>query len=177
MQDSNVKKILHPVKVGDEVRVESYSARLTNDEEQLLITREGNLYLTRGDGTYFSFKFNNVYDKTEIDSIVENLSLKDVEYLKEKLKELENKHINDKNEIDNSILNISGQIGNMEELNELIKEVDLVKTINKLYEQVKDIVPKIKPSINELGKYSTLRSFSSHAKFKPVPNKVTGSIE
>lgn len=41
-----------PVKVGDAADVLDYAAALIGGEEQLLITREGKLYLTKGDGTY-----------------------------------------------------------------------------------------------------------------------------
>ena len=41
-----------PIKVGDESNVKNYASTLTNGEEQLLISRDGKLYLTVGDGSY-----------------------------------------------------------------------------------------------------------------------------
>lgn len=46
------KQYEFPVGIIDENDVEEYAAELIYDEEQLLITRDGNLYLTKGDGTY-----------------------------------------------------------------------------------------------------------------------------
>ena len=39
-----------PIKIGNEINVASYASKLTNGEEQLLITREGGLHLTDGAG-------------------------------------------------------------------------------------------------------------------------------
>jgi hypothetical protein len=40
-----------PIKVGNKSGIDTYVATLTNGEEQLLITREGKQYLSKGDGT------------------------------------------------------------------------------------------------------------------------------
>lgn len=40
-----------PIKVGDSTSLDTYVTTLTNGEEQLLITRDGKQYLSKGDGT------------------------------------------------------------------------------------------------------------------------------
>lgn len=59
--------IRFPVKIGEESRVATYSATILQGEEQLLITRNGKLFLTDGKGGLFSFKTNEVYTIKEID--------------------------------------------------------------------------------------------------------------
>lgn len=48
-----------PIKIGNDSNVASYSAKLVAGEEQLLVTREGNLYLTDGNGGYIE-AFNTI---------------------------------------------------------------------------------------------------------------------
>jgi hypothetical protein len=67
MMPIEYKKMKTPIKIGNEVDVPTYAASMKNGEEQLLVTRDGKLFLTTGLGTYFSFKQNNIYDKGEID--------------------------------------------------------------------------------------------------------------
>ena len=40
-----------PIKVGDSSGIDTYASTLIGGEEQLLITRDGKQYLTKGDGT------------------------------------------------------------------------------------------------------------------------------
>ena len=40
-----------PIKVGDSSGIDTYASTLISGEEQLLITRDGKQYLTKGDGT------------------------------------------------------------------------------------------------------------------------------
>lgn len=53
------KSLLFPVKIADTEYVASYSAKLVNGEEQLIITRDCGLYLTDGKGGYTEFKTIN----------------------------------------------------------------------------------------------------------------------
>lgn len=41
-----------PIKIGNKANVESYARKLTDGQEQLLVTRDGSLYLTDGNGGY-----------------------------------------------------------------------------------------------------------------------------
>lgn len=59
------RKYQFPIRIGNESKVDAYAATMNNGEEQLLITREGGLYLTRGNGTYIQVgvsmeKFNQL---------------------------------------------------------------------------------------------------------------------
>lgn len=65
-----------PVKVGDEIDVLDYAANLTDGEEQLLITREGDLYITNGEGGFTNISksdLSNYYDKQEVDNLIANI--------------------------------------------------------------------------------------------------------
>ena len=56
-----------PVKVGNKNGIDTYVATLTNGEEQLLITRDGKQYLSKGDGTKIE-----VSDVIVVDTLPEN---------------------------------------------------------------------------------------------------------
>lgn len=70
MVNKSIRTIQFPVKIGEEVRVIPYSASLTEGEEQLLVTRNGKLFLTNGKGGFIDFRSNNVYTKPELDAIL-----------------------------------------------------------------------------------------------------------
>ena len=44
-------KLKLPIKIGDKTNLQTYAATLVSGEEQLLITREGTLHISVGDGT------------------------------------------------------------------------------------------------------------------------------
>lgn len=56
-----------PIKVGDSSGIDTYVATLTNGEEQLLITRDGKQYLSKGDGTKL-----DISDIEFVDTLPEN---------------------------------------------------------------------------------------------------------
>ena len=80
------KSILFPVKITETKYVASYSAKLVNGEEQLIITRDCRLYLTDGKGGYIEFK-----------SINSGVTLLEVQKLIDKLDEKLTNEINDTN--------------------------------------------------------------------------------
>lgn len=69
------KSILFPVKIADTEYVESYSAKLINGEEQLIITRDCRLYLTDGNGGYTEFKtINSGVTLLEVQKLIDVLN-------------------------------------------------------------------------------------------------------
>jgi hypothetical protein len=68
-----------PVKIGDDANVPAYAAKLTQGEEQLLVSRQGNLYLTNGHGGFLSFKINGAYSPAYIDTLINNLIQQDTD--------------------------------------------------------------------------------------------------
>lgn len=59
-----------PVKIGDESTVPAYASTLTHGEEQLLVTRNGKLFITDGAGSFVSFRINSSYDSSQIDDLL-----------------------------------------------------------------------------------------------------------
>ena len=68
-----------PLKIGDDSNVPVYAAKLIQGEEQLLVSRQGNLYLTNGHGGYISFKINGAYSPGQIDTVVDALNQQDTD--------------------------------------------------------------------------------------------------
>lgn len=74
-----------PVKVGNESHVDAYAKTLTKGEEQILVTREGGLYLTNGTGGYISvgtvdvpeIDLSKYYTKIEVDELIANVDVID----------------------------------------------------------------------------------------------------
>lgn len=75
-----------PVKIGNEADVAEFSASLIAGEEQLLITREGKLYLTNGNGGYKvvseDIDLTNYYTKSETDASLLLKANQDTTYTK-----------------------------------------------------------------------------------------------
>lgn len=63
-----------PVKIGNEEDVAAFAESLIGGEEQLLITREGKLFLTDGNGGYSQLNkeadLSNIYTKEETDDLI-----------------------------------------------------------------------------------------------------------
>ena len=64
-----------PVKIGDKKNVQAYAATLTEGQEQLLVTRDGGMFITDGQGGYKIIKassdeinLSDYLDKTTYDS-------------------------------------------------------------------------------------------------------------
>ena len=64
-----------PVKIGDKENVQAYAATLTEGQEQLLVTRDGSMFITDGQGGYKKTKassdeinLSDYLDKTTYDS-------------------------------------------------------------------------------------------------------------
>ena len=93
------KSLLFPVKIADTEYVASYSAKLVNGEEQLIITRDCGLYLTDGQGGYTEFKTINA-----------GITLLEVQDLINKLDEKLSEKINDTNTDLNTITNTINQL-------------------------------------------------------------------
>ena len=71
------KSLLFPVKIADTEYVASYSAKLVNGEEQLIITRDCRLYLTDGKGGYTEFKtINSGVTLLEVQNLINELDEK-----------------------------------------------------------------------------------------------------
>ena len=69
------KSILFPVKITETKYVASYSAKLVNGEEQLIITRDCRLYLTDGKGGYIEFKsINSGVTLLEVQNFINDLN-------------------------------------------------------------------------------------------------------
>lgn len=67
---------MFPVKIGNEVDVKAYSESLIKGEQQLLVTVEGNIFITNGDGTYSESKGNNARDNIlAIAEIIKGINL------------------------------------------------------------------------------------------------------
>lgn len=72
-----------PVKVGDEADVLDYAADLIGGEEQLLITREGILYLTDGNGSFKNISetdLTDYYNKQEVNTLIADVDNKNHEH-------------------------------------------------------------------------------------------------
>lgn len=157
------KSFKFPMKIGDESRVVEYAKTLVNGEEQLLLTRNGKMYLTNGAGGFLEYKFNNIYDSTEIDEkmeeeikkIVDTIdklkadSLNEFTSLSERIdnnkKDFEDALDVFKNDTNASISiieesvtllveSLDSVIGNIEDIHGDIKQDNIVGTINSLYE-------------------------------------------
>lgn len=126
---------MFPVQIGNEADVRLYAESLTKGERQLLITEEGNMFITNGDGTFNETNGNNAKNK--------------IAQISSKIEKLEEKINESSSDISQEI---SGIKESLDEAGRLISDLDvaidnLSDTINNL------IIPgnKVTVSINENG--------------------------
>lgn len=119
---------MFPVKIGNEIDVKPYSESLIKGEKQLLVTVEGNIFITNGDGTYKEFKGNDV------DIKLEELKNTLIFLLDEKYEEIGNGFNNDLSEVKAdiqalilSIATITAEIEKLEDKIYTKDEIDEMK--------------------------------------------------
>lgn len=110
------KSLLFPVKIADSEYVKSYSEKLINGEEQLIITRDCGLYLTDGQGGYIEFKTINAgITLLEVQELLDNLNTE----LSDKITSLDTKLSKEIDDINSNINTITNTI------NQLITDINL----------------------------------------------------
>lgn len=134
------KSLLFPVKIADTEYVASYSAKLVNGEEQLIITRDCRLYLTDGKGGYTEFKTINT-----------GITRDDVEKIVKELQSNTNDDIDSINQLISNIQNILKQ--SQDEIDDLKDKTDNSnKEINVLKEKAehdnRDVLDNFTENIN-----------------------------
>lgn len=150
-----------PLKVGHDKDVEKYSSSLVNGEEQLLVTRECNMYITDGHGGYKTIstkKEKEILDKIEeINNSIETLKKCD-ENIEKDYKE--------------RILTIESKIGNMDDIDSFFSEKDnIIDCLNLLKKEIDELPIGFggqAPSISDLNKFKSLKSFSKHSSIPDI---------
>lgn len=141
-----------PIKIGARADVKKYASRLVNGENQLLVSFEGDLFLTNGDGTYLALSGSGISEilknlQDEISQIINRINSNE-ESTSRTLQTIHNS-INTINETmqahDSSISGLSSSLDELsEEINENISSVsnaiiELQESINRINVEIENL--------------------------------------
>lgn len=179
---------MFPVKIGNEVDVKAYSESLIKGEQQLLVTVEGNIFITNGDGTHSEFKGNNAREHIlALVKIIEELDLNksdithkhdDYYYTKGQI----NKVMEEVDKTDEEIYEKIGVINNkIVDINSNISDLndDLDGTVNDLndridrdFDSIVQTIDGVKEELNSLEKLATSISKELQEYIKVTKNAI-----
>lgn len=157
---------MFPVKIGNEVDVKAYSESLIKGEQQLLVTVEGNFFITNGDGTFSEFNGNNAKDGilalhkliSDLENNKSDISHKhnDIYYIKDEINNIINEVDKADAEINDKILKINKDIVDVNlEISKLDSKIDynvfeIHERLDRDFESIVKTIEGVKLELNQV---------------------------